>query len=261
VAYDGNGNVAGLFAATDGSNTARYEYGPFGEPLRSTGPLAAANPVRWSSKVTDDESGLVYFGYRYYCSATGRWPNRDPIGELGGRNLYGFINNNPVNKFDLLGLTLAAEIPAEIALEIEAGVSLAQIAADYGLTLAQVTQMAAAIATAAAVDQIVKNLQNTSKGKDPCEKAKDAVRAAKKSLDSFQKLIDKHQGWINDPTSYKGGGIIQPGDPNIPRWINDWLGDIAKSQGNIDKYNKAFTILEKAVDVACKCWFKPWTWF
>jgi len=100
VAYDGNGNVARLFAASDGSNTARYEYGPFGEPLRSTGPLAAANPVRWSTKVTDDESGLVYYGYRYYSSMTGRWPNRDPIDTDGGLNIYAFVGNNPMKYID-----------------------------------------------------------------------------------------------------------------------------------------------------------------
>ena len=32
------------------------------------------------------------------------WPSRDPIGEKGGKNLYGFVGNNGVNKFDLLGL-------------------------------------------------------------------------------------------------------------------------------------------------------------
>ena len=32
------------------------------------------------------------------------WLNRDPLGERGGRNLYGFVNNSPVNRFDALGL-------------------------------------------------------------------------------------------------------------------------------------------------------------
>jgi RHS repeat-associated protein len=104
VAYDGIGNVSGLTSATDGSSTARYEYGPFGEPLRTTGPLASANPIRWSTKVTDDESGLVYYGYRYYSWSSGRWPNRDPLGEDGGENLYLGAGNNFVNEFDVLGL-------------------------------------------------------------------------------------------------------------------------------------------------------------
>jgi len=34
----------------------------------------------------------------------GRWPNRDPIGEEGGANLYGFVENNGINSFDPFGL-------------------------------------------------------------------------------------------------------------------------------------------------------------
>jgi hypothetical protein len=36
---------------------------------------------------------------------TGRWPSRDPLGEVGGSNLYEFVGNSVVNKFDYLGLT------------------------------------------------------------------------------------------------------------------------------------------------------------
>jgi hypothetical protein len=43
------------------------------------------------------------YGYRYYDPATGRWPSRDPIGERGGLNLYGFVGNDGVNQWDLLG--------------------------------------------------------------------------------------------------------------------------------------------------------------
>jgi len=32
------------------------------------------------------------------------WPSRDPIGEEGGINLYGFVGNDGVNKWDILGL-------------------------------------------------------------------------------------------------------------------------------------------------------------
>jgi uncharacterized small protein (DUF1192 family) len=43
------------------------------------------------------------YGYRYYDPVTGRWPSRDPIGEKGGVNLYGFVGNDGVNKWDNLG--------------------------------------------------------------------------------------------------------------------------------------------------------------
>jgi len=32
------------------------------------------------------------------------WPNRDPIGERGGKNLYGFVGDDPIRRFDRLGL-------------------------------------------------------------------------------------------------------------------------------------------------------------
>ena len=72
-AFDGNGNVAALVNAADGTVAANYEYGPFGEVIRPTGPMAKANPFRFSTKYQDDESDLLYYGYRYYKPSTGTW--------------------------------------------------------------------------------------------------------------------------------------------------------------------------------------------
>ena len=79
------------------------QYGPFGELLRATGPAAKANPFRFSTKYQDEETDLLYYGYRYYSASIGRWPNRDPIGERGGINLYGFVGNNPIGRVDTDG--------------------------------------------------------------------------------------------------------------------------------------------------------------
>ena len=81
-AYDGNGNVAGLTKGTDGTIAAQYEYGSFGEVLRATGSMAKANLFRFSTKYQDDESDLLYYGYRYYNAGTGRWLSHDPLKEL-----------------------------------------------------------------------------------------------------------------------------------------------------------------------------------
>ena len=110
-AYDGNGNVTALVKADGSGPTAQYEYGRFGELLRATGPMAKANPFRFSTKYQDDESDLLYYGYRYYNPNTGRWPNRDPLEEQGGRNLYGFIHNNPLTVVDADGLAEFPRIP------------------------------------------------------------------------------------------------------------------------------------------------------
>ena len=103
--YDGNGNVTAQVQGDAGSAiTAQYDYDPFGNPIRATGPKAEENPFRFSTKFTDDESGLVYYGYRYYHPAMGRWLSRDPIEEAGGVNLYGFCENGMMNRVDRLGL-------------------------------------------------------------------------------------------------------------------------------------------------------------
>jgi len=101
--YDGNGNVMAL-VAPDGSIAARYEYGPFGEPIRASGSAAKANPFRWSTKLTDEESGLVYYGYRYYSPGLGRWISRDPAEETDGRNLQAYVANHAPNSVDGNGL-------------------------------------------------------------------------------------------------------------------------------------------------------------
>ncbi len=108
-ARDANGNIAALIAAsatTAGAEpiAAAYEYSPFGELLRAEGPYAQKNPFRFSSKFTDDESGFVYYGHRYYSPTLGRFLCPDPLQEEGGTNLYAFCGNDGVNKWDYLGL-------------------------------------------------------------------------------------------------------------------------------------------------------------
>jgi len=105
-AYDANGNVMALASADDGSVAARYEYGPFGELIRATGPMAKTNPFLFSTKYYDWETGLYYCGYRYYDPSTGRWLSRDPIEEKGGLNTYCYLANDAVKCIDLLGLEL-----------------------------------------------------------------------------------------------------------------------------------------------------------
>jgi len=130
--YDGNGNVTALVNATNGSESARYEYGPFAEPIRATGPMAKLNPIRFSTQYADDVTGDVKYLFRDYDALTGRWLSRDPIGERflapaegqedsedsepqrgafvqrvrGGDsgNLYSFVSGDPIGRIDPVGL-------------------------------------------------------------------------------------------------------------------------------------------------------------
>ncbi len=47
------------------------------------------------------------YGYRWYDPLTGRWPSRDPIGVRGGVNLYGFVGNDGIGRWEYLGLVAA----------------------------------------------------------------------------------------------------------------------------------------------------------
>jgi len=83
VCYDGNGNVMALTDAATGANSAMFEYGPFGEPVRVTGPAAAAMPLRFSTMYEDDVTGDRKYLFREYRPSLGRWLSRDPKDEDG----------------------------------------------------------------------------------------------------------------------------------------------------------------------------------
>ena len=99
--YDGNGNVS-EYLNSAGTVVAHYEYDPFGRTTLATGSKPNDFAHRFSTKPLDLATGLYYYGYRWYDPMTGRWPSRDPIGERGGINLYGFVGNDGVNLWDYL---------------------------------------------------------------------------------------------------------------------------------------------------------------
>jgi RHS repeat-associated protein len=123
---DGNGSlVERLYATMDYFNgTAilntsgvvqeRYAYNAFGVRRimaadftpRSTS--SHAWDFGFQGQFRDVETGWYNYGYRFYVPLLGRWINRDPIGVLGGANLFGMLQNNPVNDSDYLGLQTTA---------------------------------------------------------------------------------------------------------------------------------------------------------
>ena len=100
--FDSNGNVRQLVGQNNGTIISVFEYDPFGGTVSASGSIVASN--RFSTKGFDNETGLYYYGFRYYDPIRGRWLNRDPIKDQGGINLYTFVLNNSVNVVDKLGL-------------------------------------------------------------------------------------------------------------------------------------------------------------
>jgi RHS repeat-associated protein len=102
-AYDNHGNIAG-YVDSFGNAAATYEYNAFGQLLSSSG-SADAFTFGYATQTTDRETGLVYYGLRYYNPKHGRFINRDPVEEAGGLNLYAFVGNQAGNAWDVLGLS------------------------------------------------------------------------------------------------------------------------------------------------------------
>ena len=79
--------------------------------LSSGGPLAAANTYRFSSKEIMVNSGLYYYGFRFYGPTLQRWVNRDPIQERSSVNLYSYVDNGPTISADSWGLSMRPAFP------------------------------------------------------------------------------------------------------------------------------------------------------
>jgi RHS repeat-associated protein len=86
-----------------GKKSATVHEDPFGNVIKAIGSAANAQPFGFSTKYTDTETGLVYYGMRWYSPNVGRWLSRDKIQENGGLNLYGFVGNHSINAIDYLG--------------------------------------------------------------------------------------------------------------------------------------------------------------
>src|SRR5947208_7584567 len=87
---DGNGNITYLVNSSQ-ALAASYRYDPYGNTISSSGTLAGANVYRFSSKEIHANSGMYYYGYRFYDPNLQRWINRDPFGEQG----FDLIRNLP----------------------------------------------------------------------------------------------------------------------------------------------------------------------
>jgi RHS repeat-associated protein len=94
-------------------------------PFGDAPPCVGATEHFFTGKERDTESGLDYFGARYYASSMGRWMSPDwaekpeavPYSSLDNPqtlNLYGYVNNNPITKRDPDGHVVGVDDAAEV---------------------------------------------------------------------------------------------------------------------------------------------------
>jgi RHS repeat-associated protein len=109
-----------LVTTASGSPLHRFDYGAFGEELSSLGlgnrnlmasyNLSSVPTVKFTGKERDAETGLDFFGARYFSGAQGRFTNPDPLLNAGNPgspqtwNRYAYVSNNPLVYTDPTGL-------------------------------------------------------------------------------------------------------------------------------------------------------------
>ena len=105
--HDNHLGSTSLITDQEGVVTARINYLPYGQVdyAHSTGDLSVTH--LYTGQELDDESGLIYYGARYYDPAIGRFLTPDTIvpdgGNLLGYNRYAYVQNNPIRYTDPSG--------------------------------------------------------------------------------------------------------------------------------------------------------------
>jgi len=103
VSYYVADHLGSIVRVTNGVGTVTLtrDYDPYGNLLTgSTQPTYAFTGREW-----DAETGLYYYRAGYYDPKIGRFVSEDPIRFRGGINFYAYVDDNPVNESDPLGLT------------------------------------------------------------------------------------------------------------------------------------------------------------
>ena len=124
-----------------------YPYGRSAYRAAASGMDLSLKRYRFTGKERDEETGLDYFGVRYYASWLGRWTSGDPGGFVDGLNLYRYVRNNPVNGIDREGYSTEAaqQSPSDgdpvKKHTIEKGDNLTSIAKKHNTTVANLVQL------------------------------------------------------------------------------------------------------------------------
>jgi RHS repeat-associated protein len=129
VAYNGTAQTGGLISSSpssagslyyyhsdhlessslitdDGGNLVQHvEYVPFGETFIDERNGSWHTPYLFNAKEQDEETGLHYYGARYYDSRTSVWLSVDPLAEkYMNVGSYVYCHDNPVNYIDPTGM-------------------------------------------------------------------------------------------------------------------------------------------------------------
>jgi len=101
-----------------GNTVQHLEYIPFGEVFIDERAATStwSTPYKFNAKELDEETGLYYYGARYYDPRTSVWISADPLGEkYPNVSSYVYCVNNPVKFIDPDGKKI---LPSAVGLEL-----------------------------------------------------------------------------------------------------------------------------------------------
>ena len=85
----------------DGEVSQHIEYVPFGEVFIEERNNTWNTPYLFNAKEFDEETGMYYYGARYYEPRLSLWMSADPLAEeYIDISAYTYCHNNPINLFD-----------------------------------------------------------------------------------------------------------------------------------------------------------------
>lgn len=98
--------ISNYITNLDGEVVQHIEYVPFGEVFIEERNNTWNTPYLFNAKEYDEETGMYYYGARYYEPRISLWMSTNPLWEKKMQfSPYNFVSNNPLNRIDPIGLT------------------------------------------------------------------------------------------------------------------------------------------------------------
>ena len=93
----------------DGEVAQHIEYVPFGEVFIEERNNTWNTPYLFNAKEFDEETGMYYYGARYYEPRLSLWMSTDPAQEkYSNISTYCYVSNNPIKYIDIVGLEIGS---------------------------------------------------------------------------------------------------------------------------------------------------------
>jgi RHS repeat-associated protein len=238
--------TASVITDSAGVIKAESDYYPWGGELQFTN--NDTNDYKFTGKKRDIETGLDYFGARYYSNGLGRWVSADwsatpipvPYADFGdpqSLNLYGFVGGNPASKADPDGHDGAVQEAVQVTME-EVNSVAQPLVESAGPTLGPVVSflasyvppVTAGIVLGVEAKSFIDAHANDLKAKADLDMVKASAKqdqdAAKKAYDKVQDTINNSQGKKDaTPQAASGGkGTGKNGLPPRCSQITRWAG-------------------------------------